>query len=335
MSRAETAPLGVLGGGAWGTALAQVAARGGHPVTLWAYEAEVVTGINADRENPLFLPGVPLHGGITATSRLDDLAGSEAVLLVCPAQHVRRLASQLAHSLPATVALVICAKGIEQGTGLLMTEVVAEVAPGRPIAVLSGPTFAKEVARGLPTAITLACADEALGRRLIQLIGQPAFRPYWSSDVIGAEIGGAVKNVLAIACGIAEGRKLGENAKASLIARGFMEMQRLGLAKGARPETLMGLSGLGDLILTCGSRQSRNMSLGVALGEGLSAAEALADKRTVAEGAHTAPVLAQLARTVGIDMPICAGVAAILSGAATVGAMIEALLSRPFRDEGV
>jgi glycerol-3-phosphate dehydrogenase (NAD(P)+) len=214
----------------------------------------------------------------------------------------------------------------------LVGEIVATVAPAQPVAVLSGPTFAHEVARGLPTAITLACADEVLGRQLVATLGRPTFRPYWSPDVVGAEIGGAVKNVLAIACGIAAGRGLGENAKASIITRGFAELLRFGAAKGAKPETLMGLCGLGDLILTCGSAQSRNMSLGLALGQGQSAAEALSGKTTVAEGAATAPVLARLATDMTVDMPICQAVAAILAGA-DVTETITALLTRPFRDE--
>jgi glycerol-3-phosphate dehydrogenase (NAD(P)+) len=327
--------IGVIGGGAWGTALAQVAARGGQPVTLWAREPEVVDAINHAHENSLFLPGLPLDRNVIATSDLAQTATADALLLVAPAQHVRAMLRGLKPHLPSSTPLIICAKGIEQGSGLLMGEVVADVLPGQPLAVLSGPTFAHEVARGLPTAITLACADESLGKQLIARLGQPAFRPYWSADVVGAEIGGAVKNVLAIACGIADGKGLGENAKATVIARGFVEMRRFGAAKGARPETLMGLCGLGDLILTCGSRASRNMSLGHALGSGQSVSEALAGKRTVAEGAATAPVLLEEAQRLGVDMPICAGVASILAGHAGVGDTITALLSRPFRDEVV
>ncbi len=323
--------IGIIGAGAWGTALAQVAAGGGAEVTLWAREANVVAAINTTRENTAFLKGIALSPRIHATSDMAVLGKAALLLVVAPAQHVRSVVAGLAAHIQPQVPLVLCAKGIEQATGLLVGEIVASIAPN-PLAVLSGPTFAHEVARGLPTAITLAAADETLGRRLVELLGQPAFRPYWSPDVIGAEIGGAVKNVLAIACGIAAGRGLGENAKASIITRGFAELLRFGAAKGAKPETLMGLCGLGDLILTCGSAQSRNMSLGLALGQGLSAAEALAGKSTVAEGAATAPVLARLANDMGIDMPICQAVNAILEGADVTGT-ITMLLARPFRDE--
>jgi glycerol-3-phosphate dehydrogenase (NAD(P)+) len=321
--------ISIIGGGAWGTALAQVAASGGADVTLWAREPEVVAGINAAHENTVFLPGIALSPRIRATSVLTDVNAADACLMVVPAQFVRSTLTALG---PGTAPLVLCAKGIEQSTGLLVSDIVADAAPGRALAVLSGPTFAHEVAKGLPTAITLACADEALGRHLVKLLGQPTFRPYWTPDVVGAEIGGAVKNVLAIACGIAHGRAMGENAKASLITRGFAEMLRFGAAKGADAQTLMGLCGLGDLVLTCSSLQSRNMSLGVALGQGISAADALGGKRTVAEGAATAPVLAKLAQALGADMPICAAVNDILHGA-PVAETVGALLARPFKDE--
>jgi glycerol-3-phosphate dehydrogenase (NAD(P)+) len=324
--------IGIIGGGAWGTALAQVAASGGAAVTLWAREADVVASINSAHENSAFLKGITLSPAIRATSNMAELGSASLLLVVAPAQHVRSVMVNLAPHLHSSTPLILCAKGIEQATGLLVGEIVASVAPAQPVAVLSGPTFAHEVARGLPTAITLACADEALGRQLVATLGQPTFRPYWSPDVVGAEIGGAVKNVLAIACGIAAGRGLGENAKASIITRGFAELLRFGAKKGARPETLMGLCGLGDLILTCGSAQSRNMSLGMALGQGQSAAEALSGKTTVAEGAATAPVLARIAADMGVDMPICQAVAAILAGA-DVTETITALLTRPFRDE--
>jgi glycerol-3-phosphate dehydrogenase (NAD(P)+) len=324
--------IGIIGGGAWGTALAQVAASGGGAVTLWARETDVVASINSAHENTAFLKGIALSPAIRATSDMAELGSAALLLVVAPAQHVRSVMADLAPHLHRSTPLILCAKGIEQATGLLVGEIVASVAPAQQVAVLSGPTFAHEVARGLPTAITLACADEALGRQLVATLGQPTFRPYWSPDVVGAEIGGAVKNVLAIACGIAAGRGLGENAKASIITRGFAELLRFGAAKGAAPETLMGLCGLGDLILTCGSAQSRNMSLGMALGQGQSAADALSGKTTVAEGAATAPVLARIAADMGVDMPICQAVAAILAGA-DVTETITALLTRPFRDE--
>jgi glycerol-3-phosphate dehydrogenase (NAD(P)+) len=322
--------IGVIGGGAWGTALAQMAAADGDEVLLWALEPEVVTAVNAAHENPLYLPGIPLSPLVRATGDLAALADRNALLLVTPAQHLRAV---LARTPVDAKPIILCAKGIEAGTRKLMSEVAAEAAPAASIAVLSGPTFAHEVARGLPTAITLACEDETLGQRLAARIARPTFRPYLSTDVIGAEIGGAVKNVLAIACGVVEGAGLGQNARAALISRGFAEMTRFGLARGARAETLAGLSGLGDLVLTCSSTSSRNFSLGKGLGEGRPAAELLADRRTVAEGAFTAPVLAEAARAVGVDMPIVDAVCALLRGA-TVEPVVEALLNRPLRSEG-
>jgi glycerol-3-phosphate dehydrogenase (NAD(P)+) len=322
--------LGVIGGGAWGTALAQVAAQGGDPVMLWAREAEVVASINARHENQLFLSGVPLSPAIRATSDFSDLKDCEALLIVTPAQHMR---SVLGTAHIGNRSIILCAKGIEAGTQLLMSEVARQACPDAPIAVLSGPTFAHEVARRLPTAITLASADASLAKRLAERLAQPHFRPYVSSDVIGAEIGGAVKNVLAIACGVVEGRGLGQNARAALIARGFAEMTRFGLARGASPETLGGLSGLGDLVLTCSSTQSRNFTLGKGLGEGGAAADLLTG-RTVAEGAFTAPVLQLAARAAGVDMPVADAVCALLAGTADVDAAVSALLARPLRHEG-
>ncbi|SFS12008.1 NAD(P)H-dependent glycerol-3-phosphate dehydrogenase [Sphingomonas jatrophae] len=321
--------IGVIGGGAWGTALAQVAAADGAPVLLWAREAEVVAGINDARENRLFLAGVPLSPAVRATGDLADLAGLDALLVVAPAQHVGAVLRET----PAGAALVLCAKGIEAGSGRLVSEVAADAHPGAALAVLSGPTFAHEVAQGLPTAVTLAVEDEALGARLAERLARPGFRPYRSTDVIGAEVGGAVKNVLAIACGVVDGAGLGQNARAALIARGFAEMTRFGLAKGARPETLAGLAGLGDLVLTCSSTSSRNFSLGRGLGEGQSPAALLADRRTVAEGAFTAPVLAETARAMSVEMPIVDAVCALLDGSADVGTVIERLLARPLRAE--
>ncbi|MFM2041902.1 MAG: Glycerol-3-phosphate dehydrogenase [Pseudomonadota bacterium] len=327
--------IGVIGAGAWGTALAMAAARAGREVTLWAREAEVVAGIAANRENSLFLPGIPLDPAIRATGDLAAAADADALLLVTPAQHLRAGARALAPHLRAGVPLVVCAKGIELDTGCLMTDALAAELPGAPLAVLSGPTFAAEVARGLPTAVTLACADAALGQALVEAMGGRTFRPYWSDDVVGAQVGGAVKNVLAIACGIVEGRKLGDNARAALITRGLAEIARLGLRLGARAETLMGLSGLGDLTLTCSSLQSRNMSLGVALGQGRTLAEVLGERRSVAEGVYTARAVVDLASSKGVDMPLCAGVDAILNHGADLDQVIGSLMARPFRAEGV
>jgi glycerol-3-phosphate dehydrogenase (NAD(P)+) len=322
--------IGVIGGGAWGTALAQVSAAGGEPVLLWALEPDVVTAINDQHLNPAYLAGVQLSPGIRATGCLADLSTCDALLVVSPAQHVRATLSSLD---AAGIPLVLCSKGIEAGSMKLVSEVAAEVQPDSPIAVLSGPTFAHEVAKGLPTAVTLACSDQTVGQELAARLARPHFRPYASTDVVGAEIGGAVKNVLAIACGVVEGRGLGLNARAALIARGFAEMTRFGLAKGARAETLAGLSGLGDLVLTCSSTQSRNFSLGKGLGEGRRAEELMADRRTVAEGAFTAPVLRQAAREMAVDMPVVEAVCALLDGTASADAAIGTLLSRPLRPE--
>ncbi|MEA3053802.1 MAG: glycerol-3-phosphate dehydrogenase [Sphingomonadales bacterium] len=322
--------IGVIGGGAWGTALAQVAAGGGETL-LWALEPEVVESVNRDHENRLFLAGIPLDPAVRATGDLDSLAECGALLVVTPAQHMRAVLASMPR---LDIPLILCAKGMEEATMELMHDVAREAQPGAPVAVLSGPTFAHEVAAGLPAAVTLAVEDRALGERLRSRIARPGFRPYLSDDVIGAEIGGAVKNVLAIACGVVEGRRLGQNARSALISRGFAEMTRFGLARGARAETLAGLSGLGDLVLTCSSVSSRNFSLGKGLGEGRSAAELLADRRTVAEGAYTAPVLARAAAQAGVDMPIVEAVCALLAGEASVDEVVERLLSRPLRAEG-
>jgi len=322
--------IGIVGGGAWGTALAQVSASDGSDVLMWVLEQEVADAINGLHVNSVYLPGITLSPAIRATTSLADLASCDLLLLVAPAQHLRTVLSGLPRE---DVPLILCAKGIEANTQMLMSEVAADVT-NAPIAVLSGPTFAFEVASGLPTAVTLACEDEALGRALAARIARPTFRPYASTDVIGAEIGGAVKNVLAIGCGVVEGRGLGQNARAALISRGFAEMTRFGLARGARQETLAGLSGLGDLVLTCSSTSSRNFSLGKGLGEGRTAAETLADKRSIAEGAFTAPVLQQAARAVGVDMPVVDAVCAMLAGEAHVDAVVESLMARPLRTEG-
>ncbi|MFK4794489.1 NAD(P)H-dependent glycerol-3-phosphate dehydrogenase [Sphingobium sp. ZW T5_29] len=320
---------GVIGAGAWGTALAQTLSADGQDVRLWAFETDVVDAINRDRVNPLYLPGVTLNPSLRASGDMADMADRDMLLIVCPAQHLRGIVS----GAPAGVPLILCSKGIEAGTGLLMSEVAEQAQPASPIAVLSGPTFAHEVAKGLPTAITLACADAGLAARIATRIARPAFRPYISDDVVGAEIGGAVKNVLAIACGVADGAGLGLNARAALISRGFAEMTRFGLARGARAETLGGLSGLGDLVLTCSSTNSRNFSLGKGLGEGRAAAELLSNRRTVAEGAFTAPVLRDAARSAGVDMPVVEAVCALLEDAAPLAQVIDALLTRPLRPE--
>ncbi len=326
-----SAGIGVVGGGAWGSALAQMVASDGTAVRLWAFEAEVVASINEHHANPAYLPDVALSPRIAATAALADLADCAAILFVAPAQHAARLIA----ALPGRgQPLILCSKGMEQGRARLMNEVAQDADWAGPIAVLSGPTFAAEVGRGLPAAVTLAAHERGVAETLARLLARPAFRPYVSDDVVGAEIGGVVKNVLAIACGVVDGAGLGQNARAALIARGFAELVRYGLARGARLETLAGLAGLGDLVLTCSSTASRNFSLGRALGEGRDAPALLADRRTVAEGAHSAAVLAEDAARRGVDMPICAGVARLIAGSADVRRVIDDLLSRPLAPEG-
>ena len=324
------AKLAVIGGGAWGTALAQVSAAGGGETLMWAIEEDVVAAINRIHENPVYLRGQKLNPAIRATSNFSELSSCDAWLVVTPAQHMRAV---LARAPCPKMPLILCSKGIEEGSGQMLHQVAREVCPTSPVAVLSGPTFAHEVAAGLPTAVTLACEDQALGESLRERLALPEFRIYLTSDVAGAEIGGAVKNVLAIACGVVDGRGLGQNARAAVIARGFAEMTRFGLANGARRETLVGLSGLGDLVLTCSSTSSRNFSLGKGIGEGRLPSELMSDRRTVAEGAFTAPVLARLASEMGIDMPVVGAVDKLLSGSANVDQVLQELLARPPRPE--
>lgn len=326
--------IGIIGGGAWGTALAASTARAGRSVLLWALEQEVADSINQTHENIVYLPGISLAASIRASTEIADLASSDAILLVPPAQHLRAVLGELAGHIGGDQPLVICSKGIEVSTVSLMSDVVAEIAPNNPIAVLSGPTFAAEVANNLPSAVTLACRQTELGRQLVDALGHSRFRPYLTDDIIGAQIGGAVKNVLAIGAGIVAGAHLGDNAAAALITRGLAEITRLGDAMGARRQTLMGLSGLGDLLLTCGSTQSRNMSLGKALGEGVPLDVILADRKSVAEGVYTSQALHRLAQEKETDMPICQAMYRILHEGAAVDAEIEALLNRPFAAEG-
>jgi len=326
--------VAVLGAGAWGTALAISLARAGRSsVTLWAHEPEVASAINTTHANPIFLPGVEISPAVRATTEFEDLADAEAILIAAPAQHVRATTLRCAAAMRPGALLVLCAKGIELNTGRLMSEILAETCPRSRLAVLSGPTFAAEVAAGKPTAITCACADASAGAAFAATIGSTVFRPYLSDDVTGAQVGGAVKNVIAIACGIVTGRQLGDNARAALMTRGLSEMMRLGAALGGRRETLMGLSGLGDLALTCNGRQSRNMSLGVALGQGKSLADALSGKRAVVEGVDTAAAVLSLAKRRGVDMPIVAAIDGILHHGADITRTIAALLERPFKSE--
>lgn len=325
------APVGVVGGGAWGTALAQAVASDGTAVRLWALEAEVADAINRDHHNPLYLPGVALSRSIVADTSFAALADCPILLIVTPAQHTRSILAALPRN---RQTLLLCSKGMEQASGRLMAEVAAESGHGGAVGVLSGPTFAHEVAAGLPAAVTIAAEDHALAEALARHLARPRFRPYASTDVAGAEIGGVVKNVLAIACGVVDGAGLGQNARAALIARGFAEMVRYGLARGARIETLTGLAGLGDLVLTCSSVSSRNFSFGRGLGEGRQAADLLADRRTVAEGAFSAAILVSDARARGVDMPICDAVARLVAGETAAEAVIGELLSRPLNREG-
>ena len=326
-----SATLGVIGAGAWGTALAQMLARDGRTVLLWAREPELAEEINGRHSNSLFLPSISLSASVRATGDLAEVSECEILLLVTPAQHLAGILAQVPR-LPRD--LVLCAKGIDAESGRMLHEVAADAAPASDVAVLSGPTFAHEVAAGLPTAVTLACGGgEPQWRRLSAAIARQTFRPYYSADVVGAEVGGAVKNVLAIACGVVDGLKFGENARAALIARGYAEMQRFGAALGARRETIAGLCGLGDLVLTCSSTSSRNFSLGKALAQGADPQALMNDRRTVAEGAHTAPVLARLATRHGVDMPIVGAVNRLLEGA-PAGVVAEALLARPLTSEG-
>jgi glycerol-3-phosphate dehydrogenase (NAD(P)+) len=322
--------LAVFGGGAWGTALAITARRAGSEPVLWARDPALVAAINTRHENPFFLPGIALDRAIAATTDpAAALDGADAALMVVPAQFLRGVLSAAATKIP----LLLCAKGIENGSLQTMSEMAAEVAPGAPVAVLSGPSFAAEVARDLPTAIVIASRDEELARDFTAALGTARFRPYLSHDPIGAEIGGAGKNVLAIACGIIDGRGLGDNARAALITRGLAEIARLGVAKGADPDTFRGLSGMGDVVLTCAATQSRNHTLGASLGRGMSLAEALSGSRAVVEGVATAAALAALAGRLGIEMPITQAVDGVLHRGLEIDAMIESLLARPYRAE--
>lgn len=325
--------MGVIGGGSWGTALAQTLATSGRDVTLWAFEEDCAQAINNEHVNTLYLPGVPLNPNIRATNTLADLSDCDAVLVVTPAQHMRSSLAQFLPHARSGLPVVLCSKGIEISTGKFMSQVIEEIMPDVVPAVLSGPSFAIDVAQGLPTAVTLACGKPDIGAKLVQAIAAPGFRPYYSNDVLGAEIGGAVKNVLAIVCGLVLGKQLGRSAHAAIIARGFAEMTRLGKALGCDPETLTGLCGLGDLVLTCSSEQSRNMSCGLALGQGQSLDEIMSARNSVTEGVATAPALKKLAQDVGIEMPISMAMANIIAGTESIDDAISRLLSRGHRSE--
>jgi glycerol-3-phosphate dehydrogenase (NAD(P)+) len=325
--------VAVLGAGAFGTAMALVAQRAGRRVTLWTRKTEHAAAIRTSRENAAYLPGARLPEAIAVTADPSEIAGVEMFLLATPAQATRGVASAFAPEVRPGVPVVACAKGIEQQSGRLQSEIIAEVLPAARPAALSGPGFAEEIAAGLPTAVTVAAVDLSLAHALCAALSLDSFRPYASDDLCGVELGGALKNVLAIACGAVAGRKLGESARAALIARGLAEMTRLGAALGARPKTFMGLSGLGDLVLTATSRQSRNLAFGIALGEGKNPADLLAAGMPLVEGAHTARIAAELARRHAVDTPIIAAVAAVLDGGLSIDRAIEGLVSRPLKAE--
>jgi len=330
----EYQKIGVIGGGAWGTALAQTLAVAGRDVTLWAFENDCVRAINDTHENTIYLSGVKLHDRIRATSDIAQLGEMDAVLSVAPAQHTRKILESFAPHVKDGMPIVLCSKGIEISSGKFMSQILEDVVPQAIPAVLAGPSFAIDVAKSMPAAVTLACENEAIAEKLLAATAAPTFRPYLAGDVLGAEIGGAVKNVLAIVCGIVLGKELGRSAHAAIIARGFAEMTRLGTALGCNPETLTGLCGLGDLVLTCSSEQSRNMSCGLALGRGQSLSDIMASRKSVTEGVATAPVLKEMAAKLGIDMPICTAMADILSGDLDVDTAIIRLMSREHRPEG-
>lgn len=325
--------IGVVGGGAWGTAMAQILATSGRDVVLWAYEADTVREINDHHTNRIYLANVPLDERLKATAAYADLADRELILLVSPAQHLRRITGELAPHLPKGTPTMILSKGIEQATGKLLGDVMAETMPDVTPGAVSGPSFAGEVARGLPAALTVACADPGLGETVAQSIGSQTLRIYWTRDFKGVQLGGAIKNVIAIAAGIVDGRQLGASAHAALVTRGFAELRRFAGALGADPETLTGLSGLGDLLLTCGSPQSRNMSLGRALGEGQSLEDILGGRRAVTEGVYTARAVVRLAKEHGIEVPICEAVRRIVDDGVGVDDAIAELMARPFRPE--
>lgn len=328
--------IGVIGAGAWGTALAQSLAGAGRDVIMWAREPEIVKSINEDHENTLFLKGIKLHENIKATDSLTAAAQADVILITTPAQHVRSTLQSLKADVGEGKPFVICSKGIEIETGMLMSQVAKEVVPNGSFAILTGPTFATEIASGLPSAVTIACADKDIGAQLQEALSSRILRTYLTDDVIGAQVGGAVKNVIAIACGVIHGKGLGESARAALVTRGLAEMSRLANAMGGKKETLMGQCGVGDLILTCSSMQSRNFSLGAALGEGKTLADILASRNSVTEGVHTAKALVVMAKNNAVDMPIAAAVNGCLNDGLSVQDTIEKMLDRPLRaTEGV
>lgn len=329
---AEYQSVGIIGAGAWGTALAVASQRAGRDVVLWGYERETVEEINHEHSNHIYLPGVTLDPAIRATAKTADVAAADLILMVVPSQFFRSVAGEFGKHIGGK-PVIICTKGFEEDTGKMMADIIAEALPEAMPGVMAGPSFAGEIARGLPAALTLATRSEEIGHAVTNALGSRSLRLYWTNDMLGAQLGGAVKNVIAIACGIVTGRELGSNAQAGLMTRGFAELMRFGTAMGARPETLTGLSGLGDLILTCSSDQSRNMSLGKALGEGRALADILGARKSVSEGAYSAAAAVARGQELGVELPICEAVRSILAGETTVDEAITALLSRPFRSE--
>jgi glycerol-3-phosphate dehydrogenase (NAD(P)+) len=327
--------IGVIGAGAWGTALSQALAATGRDVTIWAREEEVVHAINAQHENTMYLQGVPLHDGLKATSSLQDACAADVILIMTPAQHVRSTLEAIKPQLEKGKPFIICSKGVETETGYLMSEVAEEVIPAGKVGILTGPTFASEIARGLPCAVTIAMHDKELGQHVIEALGSRTLRTYLTNDVIGTQVGGAVKNVIAIACGVIAGKKMGESARCALITRGLTEIGRLAKAMGAQKETLMGMCGVGDLMLTASSMQSRNFSLGFALGEGKTLEEILGDRIAVTEGVHTAKALQVMAKNNAVDMPISRAVYQLLHEGLSIDEIIEKTLNRPLRRESL
>ena len=335
MTEKQFATVGVIGAGAWGTALAEVFAQKGLAVTLWAFEKDVIESVNAQHVNNLYLPSIPLHHKIVATGDMSDAFAKDIVVVVAPTQHVGKIVEAGAQYIKKDAPVLIAAKGIEITTGRLLSQIVSGLLPDHAVGVLTGPSFAAEVAKGLPAALTIAMPEQhhALAYRLCETLSNLHFRLYASDDVIGAQIGGAIKNVIAIACGIAHGKNMGDNARAALLTRGLAEMVRLGAAMGADPETFLGLSGIGDLTLTCNAMQSRNFSLGVAIGQGRRAADVLNERASVAEGYYTAEAAKKLSDSIGIDMPICHAVYETLHKEKAIDYVIKGLLERPLKVE--
>ncbi|MBI37490.1 MAG: glycerol-3-phosphate acyltransferase [Alphaproteobacteria bacterium] len=325
--------IGIIGAGAWGSALAIAVAQARHEVLLRAHESDVVDFINTNHVNPEYLPGVTFPDSVRSTSSLSETVNRDIVLLVTPAQYVREIIMATKSQFGRKTELIICSKGIEQKSGQLLSEIIEDIIPEIPLAILSGPTFAHEVAKGLPAAVTIASKNLNSAKKLVNEFGTPTFRPYASNDIIGAQIGGAVKNVIAIACGIVNGKNFGENARAAIISRGLSEMVRFGIALKADPSTLMGLSGLGDLTLTCTSESSRNYSVGLRLGSGTTVSEILANRKSVAEGIYTAKAICIRGKELGVELPICSGVNEILHNNANIDKTVSQILSRPLRSE--